>query len=102
MPPNDAFYLISSANSATFPRLSPLLCRYRNGDVVNVNDTERYHGGNSENVALLIGSTNKEDIGNYTCQLSNDVGKGISEQQIDLDVQCKCLLDAVPREHSAS
>ncbi|XP_054086404.1 uncharacterized protein LOC105214792 isoform X5 [Zeugodacus cucurbitae] len=60
---------------------------YRNGDLVNVNDTERYEGGNSENVALVIRSTDKEDVGNYTCQLSNAIGKGISEQQIDLDVQ---------------
>nr|XP_036226715.1 uncharacterized protein LOC106618396 isoform X2 [Bactrocera oleae] len=60
---------------------------YRNGDLVNVNDTERYEGGNSENVALVIRSTDKEDVGNYTCQLSNVIGKGISEQQIDLDVQ---------------
>lgn len=57
--------------------------------MVNVNDTERYEGGNSENVALVIRSTDKQDIGNYTCQLSNSIGKGVSEQQIDLDVQCK-------------
>lgn len=57
--------------------------------MVNVNDTERYEGGNSENVALVIRSTEKQDIGNYTCQLSNSIGKGVSEQQIDLDVQCK-------------
>ncbi|EDV97314.1 GH16788 [Drosophila grimshawi] len=60
---------------------------YRNGDIVNVNDTDRYQGGNSENVALVIRSTDKEDIGNYTCELSNSIGKAISEQQIDLDVQ---------------
>ncbi|XP_017137476.1 uncharacterized protein LOC108152559 isoform X4 [Drosophila miranda] len=60
---------------------------YRNGDIVNVNDTDHYQGGNSENVALVIKSTDKEDVGNYSCQLSNSIGKGISEQQIDLDVQ---------------
>lgn len=58
--------------------------------MVNVNDTDRYQGGNSENVALVIRSTDKEDIGNYSCHLSNSIGQGISEQQIDLDVQCKC------------
>ncbi|XP_070064173.1 uncharacterized protein nrm isoform X6 [Drosophila virilis] len=66
---------------------------YRNGDIVNVNDTVRYQGGNSENVALVIKSTDKEDIGNYTCELSNSVGKGISEQQIDLDVQYVPLVE---------
>ncbi|XP_041448121.1 uncharacterized protein LOC111077461 isoform X3 [Drosophila obscura] len=60
---------------------------YRNGDIVNVNDTDHYQGGNSENVALVIKATDKEDVGNYSCQLSNAIGKGISEQQIDLDVQ---------------
>ncbi|XP_044314285.1 uncharacterized protein LOC108040062 isoform X5 [Drosophila rhopaloa] len=60
---------------------------YRNDDLVNVNDTDRYTGGNSENVALVIKSTEKEDIGNYSCQLSNNIGKGISDQKINLDVQ---------------
>ena len=61
--------------------------------MVNINDTDRYEGGNSENVALVIRSTDKQDIGNYTCQLSNVIGKNQiiegSEQQIELDVQCK-------------
>ncbi|ALC44604.1 nrm [Drosophila busckii] len=66
---------------------------YRNGDIVNVNDTQRYQGGNSENVALVIQSTDKEDIGNYSCQLANAIGKGVSEQQIDLDVQYKPIVE---------
>ncbi|XP_055855843.1 hemicentin-1 isoform X5 [Episyrphus balteatus] len=62
---------------------------YRNTDLVNVNDTDRYEGGNSENVALVIKSTDKRDIGNYSCHLSNSItsGKGVSETQIELDVQ---------------
>ncbi|EDV52815.2 uncharacterized protein Dere_GG16293, isoform G [Drosophila erecta] len=60
---------------------------YRNDDLVNVNDTTHYKGGNSENVALVIQSTEKEDIGNYSCQLSNNIGKGTSEHKINLDVQ---------------
>ncbi|XP_070071313.1 uncharacterized protein nrm isoform X4 [Drosophila takahashii] len=60
---------------------------YRNDDLVNVNDTNHYKGGNSENVALVIKSTAKDDIGNYSCQLSNTIGKGISDQKINLDVQ---------------
>ncbi|XP_034655579.1 uncharacterized protein LOC117893187 isoform X8 [Drosophila subobscura] len=68
---------------------------YRNGDIVNVNDTDHYQGGNSENVALVIKSTDKEDVGNYSCQLSNAIGKGISEQQIDLDVQYVPLVEVL-------
>ncbi|XP_039230059.1 uncharacterized protein LOC6540104 isoform X14 [Drosophila yakuba] len=60
---------------------------YRNDDLVNVNDTTHYKGGNSENVALVIKATNKEDIGNYSCQLSNNIGKGTSDHKINLDVQ---------------
>nr|NP_001246891.1 neuromusculin, isoform F [Drosophila melanogaster]AFH04562.1 neuromusculin, isoform F [Drosophila melanogaster]AHA95700.1 FI21256p1 [Drosophila melanogaster] len=60
---------------------------YRNDILVNVNDTTHYKGGNSENVALVIKSTEKEDIGNYSCQLSNNIGKGTSDQKINLDVQ---------------
>ncbi|EDW79217.2 LOW QUALITY PROTEIN: uncharacterized protein Dwil_GK12999 [Drosophila willistoni] len=60
---------------------------YRNNETVNVNDTDHYQGGNSDNVALVIKSTRKEDIGNYTCELSNAIGKGSSDQLIDLDVQ---------------
>ncbi|XP_070141229.1 hemicentin-1 isoform X4 [Drosophila kikkawai] len=60
---------------------------YRNDELLNVNDTDHYQGGNSENVALVIKSTDKDDIGNYSCQLSNTIGKGISEEKINLDVQ---------------
>ncbi|XP_041564226.1 uncharacterized protein LOC108136874 isoform X9 [Drosophila elegans] len=60
---------------------------YRNDELVNINDTDHYKGGNSENVALVIKSTEKKDIGNYSCQLSNNIGKGISDQKINLDVQ---------------
>lgn len=89
MPRNDVSFLVLS-NQQLIWQPSTLACRYRNGDVVNVNDTDRYQGGNSENVALVIRSTDKEDIGNYSCHLFNSVGQGSSEQQIDLDVQCKC------------
>jgi len=65
--------------------------RYRNDDLVNVNDSSHYKGGNSENVALVIRSTERDDIGNYSCQLSNTIGKGISDQKINLDVHCKIL-----------
>ncbi|EDX11544.1 GD15064 [Drosophila simulans] len=60
---------------------------YRNDILVNVNDTTHYKGGNSENVALVIKSTEKEDIGNYSCQLSNNIGTGTSDHKINLDVQ---------------
>ncbi|XP_037718882.1 uncharacterized protein LOC119552963 isoform X5 [Drosophila subpulchrella] len=59
---------------------------FRNDDLVNVNDSSHYKGGNSENVALVIRSTERDDIGNYSCQLSNTIGKGISDQKINLDV----------------
>nr|XP_043070027.1 uncharacterized protein LOC108122918 isoform X1 [Drosophila bipectinata] len=68
---------------------------YRNNEVVNVNNTDRYQGGNSENVALVIKSTEKDDTGNYSCQLSNSIGKGVSEQEINLDVQYVPIVEVV-------
>lgn len=62
--------------------------RYRNGQSIDVSD-DHYKGGNSEHVALSIRHAVKEDIGNYTCELTNEAGQGTSEQQINLDVLCK-------------
>uniref|UniRef100_A0A1I8PBA5 Ig-like domain-containing protein n=1 Tax=Stomoxys calcitrans TaxID=35570 RepID=A0A1I8PBA5_STOCA len=59
---------------------------YRNGVSLNVSDSDHYKGGNSEHVALSIRHAVKEDIGNYTCELTNEAGQGISEEQINLDV----------------
>ncbi|XP_075164374.1 neuromusculin isoform X2 [Haematobia irritans] len=58
---------------------------YRNGVSLNVSD-DHYKGGNSEHVALSIRHAVKEDIGNYTCELTNEAGQGTSEDQINLDV----------------
>lgn len=49
----------------------------------------RIEGGNTEQTALLIKEASRDDIGSYTCELKNDYGTGVSENDIDVDVHCK-------------
>ena len=46
-------------------------------------------GGDPENIALIINDVTRHDMGNYTCELENKYGIGISENFIDVDVHCK-------------
>lgn len=62
---------------------------YKSGELVDVSASHRYEGGNPENVALAIKETENGDSGNYTCELENTIGKGVSETEIELDVLCK-------------
>ncbi|XP_037031703.1 hemicentin-2 isoform X5 [Bradysia coprophila] len=57
----------------------------RNGEPVDVNQG-RIEGGNTEQTALLIKEASRDDIGSYTCELKNDYGIGVSENDIDVDV----------------
>lgn len=70
-----------------------LLCiiifRLRDGIPVNISGNSRFEGGNPENVALSILKSKRDDVGNYTCRLTNSIGNTTSDTQIDLDVQCK-------------
>ncbi|KAL5292690.1 nrm family protein [Megaselia abdita] len=59
---------------------------YKSGELVDVASNHRYEGGNPENVALAIKETENGDSGNYTCELENTIGKGVSETEIELDV----------------
>jgi hypothetical protein len=49
----------------------------------------RYEGGSSEQTALLVKNATRHDIGFYTCELSNSIGSDLSDNSIDVDVQCK-------------
>lgn len=62
---------------------------FKSGELVDVAGNHRYEGGNSENVALAIKATESGDGGNYTCELENTIGKGVSETEIELEVLCK-------------
>lgn len=65
-----------------------LFYRLRDGELVDVNQG-RIEGGNTEQTALLIKEASRDDIGSYTCELKNDYGIGLSENDIDVDVHCK-------------
>jgi hypothetical protein len=49
----------------------------------------RYEGGGSENTALSVKNASRHDIGLYTCELANSIGTDLSDNAIDVDVQCK-------------
>nr|XP_053621032.1 hemicentin-1 isoform X6 [Plodia interpunctella] len=59
---------------------------YRNGEVVNVNDTGHFQGGTTNQHSLIILNVTGEDMGNYTCLLANFVGNSTSETSIDVNV----------------
>lgn len=46
-------------------------------------------GGHPEQTALIIKNVTKDDIGNYTCELSNLIGSTLSDTEAEVDVYCK-------------
>lgn len=62
--------------------------RKRNG-VPLVIDDHRMDGGNVNSIGLKIQQVLRSDLGNYTCELHNEYGVGVSDNAISLDVHCK-------------
>jgi Immunoglobulin domain len=60
----------------------------RNNEVINLNQS-RIDGGNTDQPALLVKNARRDDSGNYTCELTNQVGSGISDNTVLVDVQCE-------------
>lgn len=60
----------------------------QNNSVLNLNQS-RFDGGNPEQTALLVKNATRDDRGTYSCELTNQVGTGMSENGVDVDVQCK-------------
>lgn len=56
--------------------------------MISLNQT-RVEGGNPEQNALLIKNATRTDIGSYKCELTNGIGEGASDNDIDVDVLCK-------------
>ncbi|KAJ6649403.1 Hemicentin-1 [Pseudolycoriella hygida] len=69
------------ANPATLKSVRWL----RDGEQVDVSQG-RIEGGNTEQTAMLVKEASRDDIGSYTCELKNEYGTGISENDIDVDV----------------
>lgn len=63
----------------------------QNNSVLNLNQS-RFEGGNPEQTALLVKNATREDRGAYTCELTNQVGTGMSENKVIVDVQCECAV----------
>lgn len=60
----------------------------QNNSVLNLNQS-RFDGGNPEQTALLVKNATREDRGAYSCELTNQVGTGMSENGVIVDVQCE-------------
>lgn len=58
------------------------------GSVLNLNQS-RFDGGNPEQTALLVKNATRDDSGSYSCELTNQVGTGMSDNGVAVDVQCE-------------
>lgn len=70
--------------------------RKRNGQIVDSKrdaKRDRMEGGDPENIALIIRDVTRHDMGNYTCELENEYGTGVSEDAIIVNVHCKYTFD---------
>lgn len=56
---------------------------------MTLNDTNKYVGGTLINPPLYINNVNRDDMGEYSCSLRNEIGADISEDSIYLNVLCK-------------
>lgn len=60
----------------------------QNNSVLNLN-LSRFDGGNPEQTALLVKNATREDSGEYSCELANQVGSMMSGNRVIVDVQCE-------------
>lgn len=63
----------------------------RDGKPLNLTQS-RYEGGNPEQTALLVKNASRDDIGMYRCELKNTYGADVSDNTVNVDVQCKFLI----------
>lgn len=59
----------------------------QNNTVLNLNQS-RFSGGNPELTTLVVKNATRDDSGTYVCELTNQVGTGMSERGVIVDVQC--------------
>ncbi|KAG5680757.1 hypothetical protein PVAND_010244 [Polypedilum vanderplanki] len=60
----------------------------QNNTVLNLNQS-RFSGGNPELTTLVVKNATRYDSGTYVCELSNQVGTGMSENGVNVNVQYK-------------
>lgn len=62
--------------------------RRKDGEPIVI-DKDRMDGGSVHSIGLKIQQVLRSDMGNYTCELQNEYGTGVSQDAISLDVHCK-------------
>ncbi|KAG5898346.1 hypothetical protein JTB14_034328 [Gonioctena quinquepunctata] len=58
----------------------------KDGKNLNLSDTNKFVGGSISNPPLYINNVTREDMGEYSCSLGNEIGTEISEDSIFLNV----------------
>lgn len=66
-----------------------IFIRSKDDKNLTLTDKKKYSGGTIENPPLIIYNVTRDDMGEYTCWLKNEVGLEQSEDSIYLNVQCK-------------
>ncbi len=82
-------------HNTTQTKLSYFLCRYRNGQLLDLTNRSRYDGATVEQPSLVIKSVDRSDSGIYSCVLENDVGASESKSTANVDVICKYIYTVV-------
>ena len=59
-------------------------------EVIQVTDDNRFSGSSLQTPSLTIDPVARTDVGDYSCQMSNDVGD--SSKSVGLQVWCKYLM----------
>ncbi|CAH1286565.1 unnamed protein product, partial [Diabrotica balteata] len=58
----------------------------KDGKPLLLNDTKKFIGGTISNPPLYITNVTREDLGEYTCALGNEIGTETSEESLSLNV----------------
>lgn len=72
-----------------------IFIRSKDDKNLTLTDKKKYSGGTIENPPLIIYNVTRDDMGEYTCWLKNEVGLEQSEDSIYLNVQCKFFLQFI-------
>lgn len=62
--------------------------RYQDGRLVDIN-RDHYEGGTIDQTTLTITNSTRDDNGNFSCELANQVNSSLSLNVVPISVYCK-------------